>query len=90
MSDKDKQMLEAGGEAYQASASDDKSTSPEGRWFAVIEITLYDDARRERVLNRFGVSTWATEEHFAVITEFFLDSVRYAEVLEEMETELMK
>ena len=68
-----------------ASEGATKSTSSDDRHFAVIQITLYDDARRERVLDRFGVNTWIDEERFYILKEFFLETVTVGK-----EEELMK
>lgn len=81
-------------DAYRkkGSASDDKSTSSDDRLYGVITIRLYDDARRERVVDEFGVSTWLTPKQFHALKEQFVEEIRCAAVLEEIEmtTELMK
>ena len=69
----------------RSSASDEKGTSPDDRHFAVIHVVLYDDARRERVLDGFRVTTWISDEQFSILKEFFLETTRHAEILEEIE-----
>ena len=61
------------------SASDEKGASPDDRHFAVIQVTLYDDARCERVVDSFSVNTWAKNKAFKALKEFFLESVLYTE-----------
>lgn len=74
------------------STSDVQTTSSDDRHFAVIHVVLYDDARRERVLDRFGVNAWVPDSQFRTLKEFFLANVRHTELFEGIEVtqELMK
>lgn len=62
-------------------AGDSKSTSSDPRQFAVIHVILYDDARKERVVDKFGMNTWITPEQFKVLKEYFLEITMAQELM---------
>ena len=67
------------------STSDSKGVSSDDRHFVVINVTLYDDARKERVIDTFDVNTWIPDKDFKTLKKFFLTSLIYWSVVEEIE-----